>query len=189
MFVYLVTNTVNGKRYVGQTTKTLEERWRLHQKVKTGHLLYSAIQKYGVENFTIESICELPTTELLNEFEIEYIKRYCTLTPNGYNLTEGGQAPRMSDETRKRMSESHLGKKPINQHKWTAEERAVRSQVYSGCSNPNAKLTAEQIDEIKRLYSTGDYTQTEVGSAFGVGQSVVSFIVLGKQRQSKLCLT
>ena len=109
MLVYLITNTVNGMRYVGQTVKSLEERWRLHQALKNCRYLHSAIEKYGVENFSTKTLCEVSTIELLNEFEAEYIGRYCTLAPNGYNLTAGGRVPRHNNITRKKMAKSHLG--------------------------------------------------------------------------------
>jgi group I intron endonuclease len=185
MFVYLITNTVNGKRYVGQTTTTLEERWRLHQKLKNCRLLHNAIQKYGSENFIVEAICQPPSIELMNEFEAEYIKRYCTLVPNGYNLTEGGRVPRHSEETRRKMSESHKGKFHGHLHDWTDEERKDRSVLYSGCNNPNAKLKSEQVQEIRSLYLTGDFTQTELADRFGIKQPQVSSIILNQKHKNK----
>ncbi len=126
MFVYLITNTINGKRYVGQTRRTLARRWKQHQVSKGCCALNSAIQKYGVENFTIEPICEPPTIELMNEFEKEYIERYCTLVPNGYNLMTGGPAPQHSEETRKKISDAHMGKKA------SAEARHKMSESRKG---------------------------------------------------------
>ena len=90
MFVYLITNIIDGKRYVGQTRQTLAKRWLAHTSKNRCRYLYNAIMKYGKENFIIEPICEVPTRELANEFEIEYIDRYKTLAPNGYNICVGG---------------------------------------------------------------------------------------------------
>ena len=47
MFVYLITNTINGKRYVGQTKRTLHERWWQHTHQKNCRYLSAAINKYG----------------------------------------------------------------------------------------------------------------------------------------------
>jgi len=110
MFVYLITNTINGKRYVGQTTQTLEERWSQHCASGGCCALNSEIKKHGAENFIIEAICEPPAEELMDEFEKEYIIRYNTLVPNGYNLMTGGAAPRHSIETRNKLSKAHTGK-------------------------------------------------------------------------------
>jgi group I intron endonuclease len=110
MFVYLITNTVNGKRYVGQTNQTLARRWAGHTRKDNCRYLYAAIMKYGKANFIIESIIEVPTKELANEFEIEYIEKYCTLAPNGYNIFPGGDdRPPLTEEQRKRLSERMKG--------------------------------------------------------------------------------
>jgi group I intron endonuclease len=112
MLVYLVTNLIDGKRYIGQTIRSLGARWWQHcNKNYTGcHYLHRAVKKYGKENFFVEVLCEPPTEELLNEMETYFIDRYCTLAPNGYNLTTGGQSPRPSDITKQKMREAHLGK-------------------------------------------------------------------------------
>lgn len=108
MFVYLITNIVNGKRYVGQTTKTLSQRWGQHQRKGDCIVLYKAVIKYGASNFIIESICEPPTIELMNELERECILRYCTQVPNGYNVTGGGEGLfNPSKEVRQRLSEAN----------------------------------------------------------------------------------
>lgn len=102
-FIYLITNKVNGKQYVGQTRSTIEERWRNHKcnvnvKHKQKFALHLAMNKYGIENFIIQEIEKIikPTIEELlnelNEKEIDYIKQLTTLCPNGYNLTEGGES-------------------------------------------------------------------------------------------------
>lgn len=57
MFIYQITNKINGKRYVGKTTKSsILDRWESHLKdCKKGHTkLYNAIKKYGKENFNID---------------------------------------------------------------------------------------------------------------------------------------
>src|ERR1035437_352513 len=115
MLVYLITNLINGKRYVGQTTETLERRWKQHQKSSRCRALYSAIQKHGVVNFSIQVLVDFHKIELLNELQAEYIQKYHTLAPNGYNLTEGGRVPRHNAETRAKMSKSHIGvKRPLS---------------------------------------------------------------------------
>jgi group I intron endonuclease len=179
MFVYLITNTINGKRYVGQTIAPLERRWQQHKKLSAAPYLHAAIKKYGEDNFTIEAICEPPTIELMNEFEAEYIERYRTLAPNGYNLTKGGVAPKHHEATRKKMSASHTGKPhPGAVYEWTPEMRERRRREYTGFNNPNSKLKPGQPEEIRKLYSTNEYTQTELAQMFSITQSRVSKIVL-----------
>lgn len=76
-YIYLITNLINGKVYVGKTTGTLENRWKQHVEAASRNIdthLYRAIRKYGAENFKIESLYY--GDENLNELERYYIKQY-----------------------------------------------------------------------------------------------------------------
>ena len=112
MLIYLVTNTINGKRYVGQTNQRLSSRWWSHVNRANCRALYSAIHKYGEKNFSVEVLCEVPTKELANEFEQEYIVRYFTLAPNGYNILSGGnERPLMGEKQKEGLRERMVGNK------------------------------------------------------------------------------
>lgn len=99
-FIYVITNSVNGKQYVGQTIRTINKRWGDHlrkQKYnKDNQYLYTAMHKYGKDNFSIKQIekieCKAKDELLntLNQKEIYYIDFYNTRKPNGYNMTDGG---------------------------------------------------------------------------------------------------
>ena len=74
--IYLITNQINGHQYVGQTTTTLQLRWRKHvSKSKEANPtgLAAAIKKYGEENFTKEILCTCTSKEELNQKEQYYI--------------------------------------------------------------------------------------------------------------------
>lgn len=86
--IYLITNLLNYKKYVGITKFSIEERFLQH--TKKGFLLTEAIKKYGEQKFSIELIEEVESAERAYELEIFYIKEYNTKAPNGYNLTDGG---------------------------------------------------------------------------------------------------
>jgi group I intron endonuclease len=96
-FIYLVTNSINDKKYVGQTNRTIEKRWSEHIRagnyVGTKSLLSKAIKKYGVDKFKIEIIKTLETTDQseIDKTEVYFIKEYNALTPNGYNVLNGGK--------------------------------------------------------------------------------------------------
>lgn len=100
---------VNGKQYVGQTSRTLEQRWREHcSKSSQCTYLHHAIKKYGKENFKVEQIDIALDQEELDYKESQYIKCYNTLAPNGYNLdTGGGLGRKASDITCYKLKESH----------------------------------------------------------------------------------
>lgn len=118
MIIYLVTNKINGKKYIGQTTRSLQIRWAEHYKGKhPNSVLYLAVQKYGRENFVVEVISTACSVDELNNLEQIYIKQYDTLAPNGYNLTTGGLNALCSDEARLRMSQGRIGMKLSETHK------------------------------------------------------------------------
>ena len=82
--IYKITNTINGKVYVGQSVD-INRRWRQHKNSELDYPLYKAFKKYGIENFTFEVLEECTITEL-NERERYYIQLYdsCHF---GYNQT------------------------------------------------------------------------------------------------------
>jgi len=94
--IYKITNLVNGKLYAGQTIRSLGDRWADHKRdAKNGidYPLYFAIRKYGIENFTIETVDSAKSLKELNKKEVFWIKILDSLTKNGngYNIHEGGQ--------------------------------------------------------------------------------------------------
>lgn len=105
-YVYLITNNVNAKKYVGQTTYDTVFRWKQHircsnnkKELKKNGMIFSyAINKYGASNFTVETLevvfakTKHILKEKLNRCEKEYIIKYNTLAENGcgYNITKGG---------------------------------------------------------------------------------------------------
>ena len=95
-YIYKITNLFNGKIYIGQTSQTINQRWKEHLKDSKNpkYPLHKAIHKYGIENFKIEEIeaCEI---ENLNEREIYWISFYNSYKgSNGYNATLGGEGVR-----------------------------------------------------------------------------------------------
>lgn len=87
--IYLFTNTLNGKKYIGQT-KHLKRRIKLQADAKGSPLLSKAIKKYGIENFSIEIVdTDITTQEQLDTLEESYITAYNCLVPNGYNIRTG----------------------------------------------------------------------------------------------------
>jgi len=93
MIIYKITNNVNGKIYIGQTKKALSQRIAEHIKGNAkGNKtpVHRALNKYGLESFTISVIDEADTKEILNEKEIYWIKFLNCKIPNGYNIADGG---------------------------------------------------------------------------------------------------
>ncbi len=157
MFVYLVTNRLDGKMYVGKTEKPIQRRWKEHlanvRNPKHQEYLYRAIRSHGSENFSVKLLAEANTPEELNELERHWILNLNTLTPSrGYNMTSGGDGvsgtPEVCEKIRKKAlgrpasenqkrvaSLTHKGKKksPAQRAKmiasWTEERRAEMSKL------------------------------------------------------------
>jgi group I intron endonuclease len=136
MICYQITNLINDKRYIGYTTRSIEERWYRHianSKVRKT-ALYLAINKYGVDNFIIEEIAFAKTVEDVKLLEIDLIAQEQTLVPNGYNMTIGGDGG-FNEEHMQKLIALHTG----SQH--TKEHRKKISQSMTGKKRP--KLTGK----------------------------------------------
>ena len=90
--VYIHTNKINGKRYIGTTKRKPEKRWRNGEGYKDQPHFYSAIQKYGWDNFD-HFILEVDSEELMYQLEQQYIAYYKTTDRRyGYNKSVGGSS-------------------------------------------------------------------------------------------------
>jgi group I intron endonuclease len=106
-YIYRIINKITKQNYVGQTRQDLCERWSQHKKKQSNcRYLKAAFNKYGIENFEFKLICICFDNDL-NKFEIDYIKKYNSLIPNGYNLRAGGECGgRHNEETKRKISET-----------------------------------------------------------------------------------
>ncbi len=101
-YIYVITNLINSKKYVGKTDFTVEERWQEHcrdsKKERCNKRpLYDAFNKYGIENFKIEEIEYIEDNSKLSEREIYWINELQTYGRNGYNATKGGDGKILYD--------------------------------------------------------------------------------------------
>jgi group I intron endonuclease len=104
--IYIVTNLLNGKQNIGQTTRKLTERIWEHKTGVGSVLLHKAVKKYGMENFKWVSF-SCPEEDL-DWQETFLIKELNTLVPNGYNLETGGHKNKHHHEiTKQKMSKNH----------------------------------------------------------------------------------
>lgn len=113
MIIYVITNLLNGKQYVGQTHHTIQKRWKRHcwECTNSNMPITQAIKKYGKENFKIELLEECVSQEDMNDREIYWAKHLNTFSPNGYNLKAGKANGIVSDEVRIKIGEANRGKK------------------------------------------------------------------------------
>ena len=108
-WIYMITNKINGKAYIGQTqSSNVNRRWSAIKRAPHG-LLKKAFNRWKIENFTFETIYEIPECEgwlkALDDREILEIRERKTLSPNGYNLESGGKREKIvHEETKKNRS-------------------------------------------------------------------------------------
>lgn len=101
----------NGKRYVGKTCQTKEQRWRNGAGYRHCPLFYKAIQKFGWENFEHNILADHLTEEEAEILEKQYVEAYQSNNPEyGYNLTSGGEKGFChSDVVKQKIHNSKLG--------------------------------------------------------------------------------
>jgi group I intron endonuclease len=122
--VYAIYNIKHDKVYIGQTIRTdLRLRWYEHISRANNSItnipIYNAIRKYGEENFIIEQLCECSTQNLLDAWEKIYIERFNSSNKYfGYNVQLGGNGHgKHSEKTKKKIGDSHRGRKFSEKHK------------------------------------------------------------------------
>ena len=181
MIVYIATNKINGKSYIGQTQKSLNDRISKHfYSVRHNSNLYfhNALRKYDFDWSILEE-CKSKTD--LDMREGYYIEQYNTLK-DGYNLTQGGEGSfgyKHSDETRKKMSEiakslpsNFKGKKhteetkekirkaKLGQKVHSEEWKKKMSEAHTGENNPfygkhhTKEVKEKMLNGLKNYYKT-----------------------------------
>ena len=175
MQAYLIQNKLNGKGYIGITTRSICRRWYEHRFVQNscGKLLSKAIQKYGDQAFEITVLASaIGDVENLKKIEKQLIVQHRTAVPFGYNLTIGGdgvfgfkqskevvervaakkRGTKMSAKSKLKMHEAHLGEKNHFFGKTHSEETKKKiSEKKQGCVGPWAGKT--RSEETRRKIS------------------------------------
>ena len=156
--VYIHQNKINGKRYIGITNNTSKRWYGKGKKYENCPCFNSAIKKYGWDNFYHVVIVSGLTLEEANLLEQFYIREYRTTEKvYGYNIQSGGHfVPTMlgkhhSEETRKKMRESALGREiSVEQRqshsKWMSEN-------FCGSQNPKSRAV--------RCINTGEVFESQ----------------------------
>lgn len=144
-FLYITTNLVNGKKYIGQTTSTRPSY------LGSGRIIMDAIKKYGRINFVRENVFE-GEWEAVDLLEALYIEKFdAVYSSNYYNLKEGGHHGKHNNpETSKLMSEKATGRKA------TEQAKKARSDRMKGSGNHffEKKHTTESINKVKAARAT-----------------------------------
>lgn len=165
-YIYLIVNNINGKTYVGQhICKTILKD---DGYMGSGKIIKQAIRKYGIGNFEKFLIQYCDSKEELNKQEIFWIAEYRSRGKAEYNIADGGggtsgvknkylsernrnycwnkgkKTGPLSEETKKKMSDSHKGKSP-----WNKGIKTGLEPWNKGKRNCFSKETLEKLSEVK----------------------------------------
>lgn len=159
-FIYKITNKVTGKSYIGQTRYTVEFRWRQHQHKKDGCYFHNSIQKYGADNFTVETLEECDYKDL-DSREIYYIAKYDTFN-NGYNTTIGGDGRRkiITDNQYDEIRELYLSGFSSNKiaELYEVDKATILKILHSlkvKIRKNNLDINNQEFEELVRDYKSG----------------------------------
>jgi len=116
-YIYCISNILNNKSYVGQSRNTTK-RFSNHKWSSVGYhlngeraknklVIHKAISKHGLNNFKFQELCSYETIEEANEAEIFFIQYLNTISPNGYNIAEGGDFKHHTEESKRKIGLGH----------------------------------------------------------------------------------
>jgi len=155
--IYKIKNKINNKIYIGQTIRSLIERIEDYKNGLGNDYLNNSFKKYGFENFEFSIIDTAETIDELNQKEIYYIKLFNSTNKEiGYNQHSGGRNAIPNEETLKKMSISHKGKK---QNKEWVEKRIPKagSEEAKKHGRPKTEEQKKYLSEISPKYWQGKH--------------------------------
>jgi group I intron endonuclease len=140
--LYVATNQVTGKQYVGVATNP-KQRWVEHRCGHGSKVLRSAVLKYGRDKIQFQVWCS-GAKDTMHAMECVFIKLLHTKAPNGYNLTDGGEGStgwKPGEETRRRMSARSNGARNAMYGKTHSDE--AREKIRAATTE---RMTRNEVD-------------------------------------------
>ena len=170
-YIYRILNKISKKCYIGETKcKDVTRRWNQHKQTieinKGCPALRDAVKKYGIDNFEF-SVLIICFDDERFKHEIEYIKKYNSVVPNGYNLTNGGEGGGFQGKThteevkngiknklkQKYIDNPELKKQMSERNKIVMSNPEVRDKIKNGI------LNSEKMKKNIEDRRTGNYKQ------------------------------
>jgi len=153
-YIYQIRNTVNNKKYIGETNQDPEKRWKEHMyTIKQGKnccpMLAKAVNKYGLDKFEFKVLIICFDEDRLH-YEKQYIEKLNTIVPNGYNVAKGGYGggafigKKHTEETKQRLRE-------INRVRYAELSDETKQKIINSTRTPEA--LEKQREAMKRVYA------------------------------------
>jgi group I intron endonuclease len=153
VFIYLITNSVTGKHYVGKWQgKNLNQRFRTHfSEARLGSTLYlhRSMRKHGFEKFSIHPLCStIIDKQELCRWEREFIAMFKTMDrAYGYNLTPGGDGVgyKFTEEAKRKMSPSAKRRGALTQ--FFRDKHGAANPMFSKTHNPETRQRLSDVNK------------------------------------------
>jgi group I intron endonuclease len=168
-YIYRILNKITKKCYIGESkSKDVNWRWREHKRKieinKGCPALRDAVKKYGIEYFEFSVIIICFDDERF-KYEKEYIKKYNSVVPNGYNITNGGEGGGFQGKThteqvkadirnkskQKYIDNPELRKQMSEKNKIIMKNPVIREKIKNGL------LNSEKWKKAKEENRAGNY--------------------------------
>lgn len=145
--IYIFTNLVNGKIYVGESSN-IQKRMSRHKSSNSEQAFHKAVKKYGIENFKVyvEYLPSFPKEDLWT-LEEQLILKFNSLAPKGYNVCSRGSGIvgfKFSEDSKKRMSEMRKGRVKSEEHRRKISKAHIGRTVSKETGNKISRLKKGQ---------------------------------------------
>lgn len=185
--VYMHTSP-SGKRYVGITRRKPKDRWKNGCGYKTNSHFWNAINLYGWENFQHEILFENLTKEEAEQKEVELIALYKSNRPDfGYNIANGGNCiGSVSEDTKRKLSEAHIGKKLSPEHIEKIRENSKKQYT----DELRKKMAEAIMISVSQYTNTGEFINeyidaVEAGKVVGVAPTHITACCRNRRKMAK----
>ena len=175
-YIYQITNDVNGKIYIGKTENSVEERWAQHLRDSIRQSckdrpLYRAMNKYGVQHFSIVCLEETDSPEEREAFWIEQKGSF----KYGYNATRGGDGKRYIDYDLVVATYNRLGSQKDTAKELGICDDSVRAilRVRGIETKTHAEVAKEKFGKMVSMYSLNDEYIKTFGSLAEAAQYMI----------------
>lgn len=158
--IYMIEQKSTGLKYIGQTTLTVEKRFKYHKNEKRNRHISNVIRKYGREDFNLVELCSCSNLDDLNFMEVYFVDFHNTMFPNGLNHRAGGlQNGKCSEDTKLRISKAKTGKQLLKRR---GEVRSIEQRLKISKSLNGKYILATNLDDGRQIiYTTAHQTKLD----------------------------